>query len=53
MSNTGLKACGPALQRPGGQTRPYKAPVSLAKGEREFAYYIRKGSLTVRARYQD
>ena len=37
----------------GGQTRPYKAPVSLAKGEREFAYFIRKGSLTVRARHQD
>jgi ATP-dependent DNA helicase RecG len=37
----------------GGQTRPYKAPVSLAKGEREFAYYIRKGSLTVRAGHQD
>jgi len=32
----------------GGQTRPYKAPVSLKKGEREFAYYIRKGSVTVR-----
>ncbi len=37
----------------GGQTRPYKAPVSLSKGEREFAYYIRKGSLTVRARHHD
>ena len=37
----------------GGQTRPYKAPVSLAKGEREFAYYIRKGSVTVRAKHQD
>ena len=37
----------------GGQTRPYKAPVSLKKGEREFAYYIRKGSVTVRARQQD
>lgn len=37
----------------GGQTRPYKAPVSLAKMEREFAYYIRKGSVTVRARHQD
>ena len=24
---------------PGGQSRPYKAPVSLAKGNREFAYY--------------
>ena len=37
----------------GGMTRPYKAPVSLAKKEREFAYYIRKGSVTVRARNQD
>jgi ATP-dependent DNA helicase RecG len=38
---------------PGGQSRPYKAPVSLAKGNREFAYYIRKGSATVRARHQE
>jgi len=37
----------------GGQTRPYKAPVSLKRGEREFAYYIRKGSLTVRAGQQN
>ncbi|HEX22398.1 MAG TPA: transcriptional regulator, partial [Chromatiales bacterium] len=37
----------------GGQTRPYKAPVSLARGEREFAYYIRKGSVTVRAKGGD
>ncbi len=37
----------------GGQTRPYKAPVSLARGEREFAYYLRKGSVTVRARHQE
>jgi len=37
----------------GGQTRPYKAPVSLARGEREFAYYIRKGSVTLRATPQD
>ena len=38
---------------PDGQSRPYKAPVSLAKGTREFAYYIRKGSATVRARHQE
>lgn len=38
---------------PGGQTRPYKAPVSLAKGNREFAYYIRKGSATVRAKHDE
>ncbi len=37
----------------GGQTRPYKAPVSLAKNEREYAYYIRKGSVTVRAGHRD
>jgi ATP-dependent DNA helicase RecG len=37
----------------GGQTRPYKAPISLAKNNREFAYYIRKGSATVRARQQE
>ena len=37
----------------GGQTRPYKTPISLAKDVREFAYYIRKGSVTVRAGHQD
>lgn len=37
----------------GGQTRPYKAPVSLAKQNREYAYYIRKGSVTLRSGYQD
>jgi len=37
----------------GGQARPYRAPVSLAKNEREFAYFIRKGSITVRASHQD
>ena len=37
----------------GGQTRPYKAPVSLAKDKREFAYYIRKGPVTVRTGHQD
>ena len=35
---------------PGGQTRPYKAPVSLANGEKEYAYYVRVGSSTVRAK---
>ena len=38
---------------PGGQTRPYKAPVSLAKGNREFAYFIRKGSATVKAKHEE
>lgn len=37
----------------GGQTRPYKARVSLAKSATEMAYYIRKGSSTVRARNDD
>ncbi|MBT8368921.1 MAG: hypothetical protein KJP23_29870 [Deltaproteobacteria bacterium] len=37
----------------GGQTRPYKAPVSLAKDKREFAYYVRKGPVTARAGHQD
>jgi ATP-dependent DNA helicase RecG len=38
---------------PGGQSRPYKAPVSLAKVNRQFAYYIRKGPATVRAKHQE
>ncbi|MDR1934501.1 MAG: putative DNA binding domain-containing protein [Candidatus Accumulibacter sp.] len=35
---------------PGGQTRPYKARLSLAKDGREYAYFIRKQSSTVRAK---
>ena len=38
------------LWAPGGETRPYKAKVSLARGAREWAYYIRRHSSTVRAR---
>ncbi|HKP74647.1 MAG TPA: RNA-binding domain-containing protein [Longimicrobiaceae bacterium] len=38
------------LWAPGGQNRPYKAPASLAKGQAEYAYYVRVGSSTVRAR---
>ena len=38
---------------PGGQNRPYKAPVSLAGKNREYAYYLRKGSATVKATHQD
>lgn len=38
---------------PGGQTRPYKARLSLAKENREWGYFIRKGSSTVRARGAD
>lgn len=37
----------------GGQTRPYKAPVSLSKTNERFAYYIRKASKTVIAKAQD
>ena len=37
----------------GGQTRPYKARVSLAKDAKEWAYFIRKGSNTVQARGAD
>lgn len=33
--------------------RPYKAKVSLSKGSREYGYYIRKGSATVRAKGAD
>lgn len=38
---------------PGGETRPYKCRVSLAKDGKEWAYYIRRGSSTVRARGAD
>lgn len=38
------------LWAPGGQNRPYKAPVSLAKGEKNHAYYVRCGSSTLQAR---
>lgn len=34
---------------PGGETRPYKAKISLAKETKDWAYYIRKHSSTVRA----
>lgn len=37
------------LWAPGGQNRPYKAPVSLAAGEKTHAYYVRYTSSTVRA----
>ncbi len=37
----------------GGQTRPYKARLSLAKDGRDWGYFIRKGSCTVRARDHD
>ena len=41
------------LWAPGGQTRPYKAKLSLAKDAREWGYFIRKGSSTVRAKGAD
>ena len=34
----------------GGEMRPYKAPVSLVKGHREMAYYIRLHASTVKAK---
>ena len=42
-----------ALWAPGGETRPYKARVSLARGGTDWAYYIRRHSSTVRARGAD
>ncbi len=41
------------LWAPGGETRPYKARVSLTRGATEWAYYIRRHSSTVRARGAD
>ena len=41
------------LWAPGGQSRPYKVPDSLAKDNTSHSYYIRKGSATVRAKHQD
>ena len=38
---------------PGGEVRPYKAKVSLAKDSHEWAYFIRKHSSTVMARGAD
>jgi ATP-dependent DNA helicase RecG len=38
------------LWAPGGQNRPYKAPVSLGKDEKTHAYYVRYGSSTIRAK---
>ncbi len=35
---------------PGGQNRPYKVPVSLAKGEKVFGYYVRMGASSVVAK---
>jgi len=35
---------------PGGQTRPYKAKLSLAKDSKDYGYFIRKQSSSVRAK---
>ena len=37
------------LRAHGGQTRPYKAPISLSAKHTEHAYYVRRGSVTARA----
>jgi len=41
------------LWAPGGETRPYKAKVSLSKKSKEWGYFIRKQSSTVRAKEAD
>ena len=41
------------LYAPGGETRPYRTRVSLSASGRDWAYYIRKHSSTVRARGED
>ena len=41
------------LWAPGGETRPYKAKVRLAKDSTEWGYFIRKGSSTISARGAD
>ncbi len=38
---------------PGGETRPYKARINLGKKEKEWAFYLRKHSNTVRAKGSD
>ncbi len=41
------------ISAPGGQTRPYKAKLGLGKDNKEYGYFIRKGSSTVRAKGAD
>jgi ATP-dependent DNA helicase RecG len=41
------------LWAPGGQARPYKAKLGLGKGCKDWGYFIRKGSSTVRAKWPD
>ena len=41
------------LYAPGGETRPYRTRTGLGRNSRDWAYYIRKHSSTVRARGED
>ena len=41
------------LWAPGGQTRPYKAKLTLGKDAKDWGYFLRKGSSTVRAKGAD
>jgi len=41
------------LYAPGGETRPYRTKVSLSTSSREWAYFIRRHSSTVRARGEE
>ena len=41
------------LWAPGGQTRPYRARTTLGKDDRDYSWFIRKGSSTVVARASD
>lgn len=41
------------ISAPGGQTRPYKAKLGLGKDQKDYGYFIRKGSSTVRAKGAD
>ena len=41
------------LYAPGGETRPYRTRASLSADSREWAYFIRRHSSTVRARGED
>ncbi len=38
---------------PGGETRPYKAPIRLGTKEMQKAYFIRQGSVTKKATFQE
>ena len=38
------------IRAPGGDSRPYKAPVSLSEKKSEKAYYIKRGSATIKVK---